>query len=83
MKVKGIIRGKTIELLETIPVPDGLEIFIEIPDNLLIERDEKWEQLQAVIGAWKDDDELGEIFNDIDRERHADLGELINFDNLN
>lgn len=83
MKVKGIIRGKTIELLETIPVPDGLEIFIEIPDNLLIERDEKWEQLQAVIGAWKDDDELGEIFNDIDRERHADLGELINFDDLN
>lgn len=83
MKIRGILRGKTIELLEAIPVPDGLEIFIEIPDSLLVERDEKWEQLQAIIGAWKDDDELGEIFNAIDRERHADLGELINFDDLN
>lgn len=83
MKVKGIIRGKTIELLETLPVPDGLEIFIEIPDNLSPESDGRWEQLQAVIGAWKDDDEIAEIFSEIDRERHADLGQTINFDDLN
>ncbi|HBL12965.1 MAG TPA: hypothetical protein DD379_16525 [Cyanobacteria bacterium UBA11162] len=83
MKVRGILRGKTIELLETLPVADGLEIFIEIPDNLLIERDQKWEQLQAVIGVWKDDDEITEIFNEIDRDRHADLGQPINFDELN
>jgi hypothetical protein len=31
MKIRGILRGKTIELLEALPVPDGLEIFIEIP----------------------------------------------------
>ncbi len=37
----------------------------------------------AVIGAWKDDDEITGIFNEIDRERHADLGEIINFDDLN
>lgn len=83
MKVKGIIRGKTIELLEALPVPDGLEIFIEIPDNLSPEPEGKWEQLQAVIGAWKDDDEITGIFNEIDRERHADLGQPINFDDLN
>ena len=83
MKVRGILRGKTIELLEALPVADGLEIFIEIPDNLLIERDQKWEQLQAVIGVWKDDDEITEIFNEIDRDRHADLGQPINFDELN
>ena len=83
MKIKGILRGKTIELLEALPVADGLEIFIEIPDNLLIERDQKWEQLQAVIGVWKDDDEITEIFNEIDRDRHADLGQPINFDELN
>lgn len=83
MKIRGILRGKTIELLESLSVPDGVEIFIEIPDNLLIERDKKWEQLQAVIGAWKDDNEINEIFNEIDRECHADLGQAINFDNLN
>jgi len=82
MKIKGIIRGKTIELLESLPVPDGLEIFIEIPDNLPVESDEKWEQLQAIIGAWKNDEEITKIFDEIDRERHADLGQAINFDNL-
>lgn len=83
MRVKGILHGKTIELLEALPIPDGLEIFIEIPDNLSPESDGKWQQLQAIIGAWKDDNELGEIFNEIDRERHADLGQPINFDDLN
>ncbi|NEP02524.1 MAG: hypothetical protein F6K58_28525 [Symploca sp. SIO2E9] len=58
MKVKGIIRGKNIELLEALPVPDGLEIFIEIPDNLSFEQEGKWEQLQAIIGAWKDNEEI-------------------------
>ena len=82
MKVKGIIRGKTIELLESLPVPDGLEIFIEIPDSLPVESDEKWEQLQAIIGAWENDEKITEIFDEIDRERHADLGRAINFDNL-
>ncbi|NEP10052.1 MAG: hypothetical protein F6K14_07495 [Symploca sp. SIO2C1] len=83
MKVKGIIRGKTIELLESLPVPDGMEIFIEITDNLPVESDEKWKPLQAIIGAWKNDKEITEIFDEIDKERHADLGRAINFDKLN
>ena len=69
MKIRGIVHGKTIELLDELPVPDGLEIFIEIPDNLSTEQNEKWKQLQAVIGAWKDDQEIEEIFTEIDRER--------------
>ncbi|NER99937.1 MAG: hypothetical protein F6J86_40080 [Symploca sp. SIO1B1] len=83
MKVKGIIRGKTIELVESLPVPDGLEIVIEIPDSPPVESDKKWEQLQAIIGAWKNDQEITEIFDEINRERHTDLGQSINFDNLN
>lgn len=49
MKVKGIIRGKTIELLEALPIPEGLEIFIEISDNLSAKPEGNWEQLQAII----------------------------------
>jgi len=71
MKVKGIIRGKTIELVESLPVTDGLEIVIEISDSPPVESDEKWEQLQAIIGAWKNDQEIIEIFDEINRERHA------------
>lgn len=76
-------RGKTIELAEQLPIPEGLEIFIEIPDNLTTDPEGKWEKLQAIIGAWKDNQEIAEIFTDIDRERHADLGQPINFDDLN
>ncbi|MEQ9355327.1 hypothetical protein [Coleofasciculus chthonoplastes] len=83
MKVKGIIRGKTIELFQELPVPNGVEIFIGIPDTTFSNPDSNWQQLQAIIGAWKDDQEIGDIFAQIDRERHADLGEPINFDNLN
>ncbi|NER52857.1 MAG: hypothetical protein F6J92_40710 [Symploca sp. SIO1A3] len=71
MKVKGIIRGKTIELVESLPVTDGLEIVIEISDSPPVESDEKWEQLQAIIGVWKNDQEIIEIFDEINRERHA------------
>lgn len=79
MRVRGIVHGKTIELLEALPIPDGLEIFIETPDNLSPELDEKWQQLQAIIGAWKDDEEIVEIFNEIDRERHSKLYQYSNF----
>lgn len=79
MKIKGIIRGKTIELAEQLPIPEGLEICIEIPDNLTTDPEGKWEKLQAIIGVWKDNQEIAEIFTDIDRERHADLGQPINF----
>ena len=34
MKVKGIIQGNTIKLSETVSVPDGTEVIVEIPDNL-------------------------------------------------
>ena len=33
MKVKGIIQGNTVKLSETVSVPDGTEVIVEIPDN--------------------------------------------------
>ncbi len=42
MKIQGIIKGNTIELLDQILeldkilLPDGVKISIEIPDNLII-----------------------------------------------
>ncbi len=74
MKIKGIKRGKTIEILEEINVPDGQEIFIEIPAVHLISEEEKHKQLDDVFGTWKNDAEIAEIFAEIDRERHANYG---------
>ncbi|MBE9218484.1 hypothetical protein [Dolichospermum flos-aquae] len=75
MKIQGIIKGNTIELLDQILdkilLPDGVKISIEIPDNLIIKQP-KWPELETVIGLWKDDPEIDEIFDIINQERHQD-----------
>jgi hypothetical protein len=83
MKIQGIIKGNTIELLDQILdkilLPDGVKISIEIPDNLIIKQP-KWQELEAIIGVWKDDTEIDEIFDIINQERHQDLGRELNLD---
>ena len=79
MKVKGIKRGKFIELLEDISIEDGVEVSVEFADTV-IDKKEQWENLQEVIGEWKDDQEITDIFAQIDQERHADFGRPVNFD---
>ena len=48
MKVKGIVRGKSIEFLESVIITDGLEILIDIPDNYF----EKKELGRVRRGNW-------------------------------
>ncbi len=79
MKVKGIIQGNTIRLSEEVSAPDGTEVIVEIPNHSLSNKIDRWHQLQQVIGAWKDDSEIEEIFAEIDRERHAYRGRDIDF----
>lgn len=78
MKVKGIIRGQTIHLLEPISIEDGVEIEVDIPDNITTVPD--WDKLKELIGIWQNDSELDEIFAEIDHQRHSDLGRDVNFD---
>ena len=70
MKIKGIKRGQTIELSKELAIPDGSEIIVEVSDTQLLSEAERWERFNAVIGGWKDDPEITEIFTEIDRERH-------------
>ncbi|MEA5578005.1 hypothetical protein [Anabaena sp. UHCC 0451] len=83
MKIQGIIKGNTIELsdvvLDKIVLPDGVKISIEIPDDLIIKRP-KWQEWESIIGLWKDDPEIDEIFDIIDQGRHQDLGREVNLD---
>ncbi|MDJ0633703.1 MAG: hypothetical protein QNJ34_11000 [Xenococcaceae cyanobacterium MO_188.B29] len=81
MKLKGIIKGQSIELLEPIAIAEGSEVTIEISE-LELETLPDWTELQKVIGVWKEDTEITEIFAEIDRERHLDLGREVDFDTL-
>ena len=71
MKVKGIIRGQTIHLLEPISIEDGVEIEVDIPDNITIVPD--WDKLKELFGIWQNDSEIDEIFAEINYQRHSDL----------
>ena len=81
MKLKGIIKGQSIELSEPIAIAEGSEVTVEIlaPE---LETKPDWTELQKVIGVWEEDTEIEEIFAQIDRERHLDLGREVNFDTL-
>ncbi len=83
MKIKGIKRGQTIELLEQIDdVADGEEIIVEIFPVTFhplanLSPQERKNRIQQVLGAWKDDSEIDAIFAEIDRERHSYHGRHI------
>lgn len=70
MKLKGIIIGQFIELLEPIAMTEGSEVTIEISEP---QPQPNWAELQKIIGVWQEDTEIQEIFVEIDRERHLDL----------
>jgi hypothetical protein len=86
MKVKGIKRGKTIEILDEInTIPDGTEIIIDlefiekqIPEpKLVLTAEEKLAKLNKLFGAWKNQADLTEIFAEIDQQRHSYQGRSI------
>jgi len=70
MKVKGIKRGQTIELVEAIDIPDGTEVSVEIDDRQLSSLEER----QARFQAWLDQpleerEDFIAALEDVERER--------------
>lgn len=76
MQIRAIKQGNSLQIKEELNLADGVEIVIFINDYQLqkSKRSITWEDFQKVIGAWKNDEEITEIFKEIDQERHQDLG---------
>jgi hypothetical protein len=53
VKIKGIKRGQIIELLESIDIPDGVEITMEVEFQPLSEQ-ERLTKLNQIFGIWKE-----------------------------
>lgn len=86
MKIRGIKRGQTIELLDQVDnIPDGVEIMVELvvsshknaEAKQPLTDEERLARLNQLFGAWKDQPELIEIFAEIDQQRHAYQGRVI------
>ncbi|NJK39175.1 MAG: hypothetical protein HC825_08590 [Oscillatoriales cyanobacterium RM1_1_9] len=81
MQIKGIKRGNTIQLLQEIDLPEGVEIILEVKSSMTISLTERIERLNAIFGAWQNQPDLDEIFAEIDQERHEYRGrKSIDFD---
>ena len=80
MKIKGIKRGKQIELLEEINIPDGTEISMELEVEQPLSEQERLTRLNQIFGAWKNQPDVDEIFAEIDTERHAYRGTVESLD---
>jgi hypothetical protein len=86
MKIRGIKRGQSIKLLEQInDIPDGTEIIIDLKissdkDNKnkrSLTDEERLAKLNQLFERCKDQPELLEIYEEIDRERHTYRGREI------
>lgn len=86
MKVRGIKRGQNIELLEQInDIPDGTEIIIDLKissdtnaqNKQSLTDEERLAKLNKLFGAWKNQPDLMEIYEEIDKQRHAYRGRKI------
>lgn len=77
IKIKGIKRGKNIELLEEINIPDDTEIYMEVEIEQPLSEQERLAKLNQIFGAWKNQPDLDTIFTEIDKQRHAERGRAI------
>ena len=58
MKVKGIKRGQTIELVEAIDIPDGTEVSVEIDDRQLLTPEEFQRKLDTFYNSPEDQEAI-------------------------
>ena len=55
--VKGIVKGKMVVLMEEVPVPDGTEVEVHIPEGALPRKGSPQALLQCVGGLTKEEAE--------------------------
>lgn len=77
MKIKGIKRGRKIELFQEIDIPDGSEVTVDVDVMQFLSEPERLRRLNELFGLWRNQPELDNIFSEIDRERHAYQGRKI------
>ena len=81
LKIVGVVHGHRIDLARDPGLPDGTEVTVEIEAQsppLPIEVRNKL--LADLRGIWADQDDILDIFEQIDRDRHQSKPRTIDFD---
>jgi predicted DNA-binding antitoxin AbrB/MazE fold protein len=72
MKIKGIKRGKAIELSQEINIPDGQEVNIEIEVIQQMSNEEKLQKMKEFLEIpWEGKEDFRKTMEELEREKRA------------
>jgi predicted DNA-binding antitoxin AbrB/MazE fold protein len=79
MKIKGIKRGKNIELSQKLDIPDGTEVVIEISDHQIMSEEQRREKLKQFLAIPSEDrEELVAVLTELENERNEKIRSELN-----
>ncbi|MBE9044402.1 hypothetical protein IQ255_08295 [Pleurocapsales cyanobacterium LEGE 10410] len=74
MKVKGIIKGNTIQLSEAVNIPDGTEVVVEIANYPKMSKKQRKEKLEQFVAIPRQDtEELVAVLTELETERNEKI----------
>ena len=77
MKIRGIKRGQSIQLLQDINVPDGTEIIVEIQPIQLMSDEERRRRLKEFFETdWEGREDFIETMEELEKEKNAERDRL-------
>ena len=76
--VRSKIENGLIRLPKKVGLPDGTRVIARIDPILTIK--EKLKIISELSGAWSDDPTIMSIFEELDQERHYDIGRVVSFE---
>lgn len=79
MKIKGIKRGNSIELLQKLDIPDNTELVIEISDHQIMSEEQRREKLKQFLAIPPEDrEELVAVLTELENERNEKVRRELN-----
>ena len=76
--VKSKIENGSIRLPKKVRLPDGTRVIVRIEP--ILKTKEKLKIISELSGAWSDDPTIMSIFEELEQERHHDIGREVSFE---
>jgi acylphosphatase len=71
MKIKGIKRGRTIELSEEVNIPDGQEVNIDIEVIQQMTTEERVKKMKELLANWEEKEDFINTMKMLEEEKNA------------
>jgi hypothetical protein len=80
VRLKGVVRGRSIDLDGDIGIPDSTRVQVSVEVAATSTLEEKRAIVDKVAGVWADDPSIEAIFKEIEAERRQSRPRPIDFD---